>query len=859
MWSDGWQGDCNTTEYTFDSLGNIIEKVTTGWSDGLSANTSTIVKYIYDENGYIIEENTYEGSDCPGCMPITFNKNYYWSELSNPDIVNIPDTAFLNVLIERGVDTNSDSLISYEEAEAITKLHLAQNLSIGCNVDPFWTGIKDLTGIEAFSNLVHLECSCGDSKDLDLSSNTKLEILECYESPIENLNISNCINLYSLDLLGNNLTHLDISNNTDITGLVIHENPLLEEICVWDSFNPDSISSWMDGCPNAYYTADCVYSNDSIVFIPDTAFLYALIKEGVDTNGDGLISYNEAALVTSITATYKDIQSITGIEAFINLKELVLYYNQIDTLDISNNTGLIELDLNGNKLTHIDVSMCYSLERLFCQNNLLTGLDVSINKELKILECHSNMIETLDLSENRTLKFLWCSDMPSLGQVCVWDSFVPMDECPEQDFYGTDTVCIDSSSSPNVYFSTDCGANIVEIPDSAFLYALIDKGVDANGDSLITRFEAEAITELDISEKGISDLTGIEAFINLDTLRAHYNSFTKIDLSALTKLTDFRCWESNLTELDISNTTELVKLIVPINNLSELDISNNPNLIKLNAHTNNLTNLNTSNNPDLINLWILHNEITQLDLAANEKLQTLWVSDNPLNTLDISNNRALNEIEIENMPSLSEVCVWTTPFPPTGVNVLKAGSPNVYFKDCTLPELHITNDPDSIFQPVQLEAISSEKGTIYLVPAGTQKDCYSIREACTDSVAVEAEIPVTMNLSELQNGDYWLVAADISGNLSEPASFSIYGVEVKEHRSNEFRIHPNPAHTVLTIESGLPGSYQLKLMNINGQCLYNATMEKSIHQMDLTSLQNGIYFISIISPDDVTTRKIIKY
>jgi len=33
--------------------------------------------------------------------------------------VSIPDTAFLYALIDEGVDTNEDSLISYEEAEAI--------------------------------------------------------------------------------------------------------------------------------------------------------------------------------------------------------------------------------------------------------------------------------------------------------------------------------------------------------------------------------------------------------------------------------------------------------------------------------------------------------------------------------------------------------------------------------------------------------------------------------------------------------------------------------------------------------------------------------------------------------------------
>ena len=42
-------------------------------------------------------------------------------------------------------------------------------------------------------------------------------------------------------------------------------------------------------------------------------------------------------------------------------------------------------------------------------------------------------------------------------------------------------------------------AQNVEIPDTAFLYALIDLGVDANGDSLISTAEAEEIIALDVN------------------------------------------------------------------------------------------------------------------------------------------------------------------------------------------------------------------------------------------------------------------------------------------------------------------------------------------------------------------------
>ncbi len=71
----------------------------------------------------------------------------------------------------------------------------------------------------------------------------------------------------------------------------------------------------------------------------------------------------------------------------------------------------------------------------------------------------------------------------------------------------------------------------VNIPDAEFLNALIDDGIDTNGDSLISYTEAEAKTCLYVSGKNISDMTGIEAFVNLDTLGCSWNQLTSLDVT----------------------------------------------------------------------------------------------------------------------------------------------------------------------------------------------------------------------------------------------------------------------------------------------------------------------------------------
>lgn len=97
--------------------------------------------------------------------------------------------------------------------------------------------------------------------------------------------------------------------------------------------------------------------------------------------------------------------------------------------------------------------------------------------------------------------------------------------------------------------------------------ALIEEGVDSNGDNLISTQEAKLISSLDISgnrDEGksgeIKSLAGIEAFVNLDTLRCNQNKISGLDLSNNTSLTFLRCNDNQLNNLDLSACSSLIKL-----------------------------------------------------------------------------------------------------------------------------------------------------------------------------------------------------------------------------------------------------------------------------------------------------------
>jgi len=203
---------------------------------------------------------------------------------------------------------------------------------------------------------------------------------------------------------------------------------------------------------------------------------------------------------------------------------------------------------------------------------------------------------------------------------------------------------------------------IVQIPDSAFLYALIANGVDIDGDGQISYPEAEATEVLLIPPSGIIDLTGLEAFTNLDSLTITMNPLSDIDLSGNSALRYLKCSYCELTSLDIYNNRLLEELIVSRNLLPEIDISLNQSLVKL---------------------FCKNNLLTSLDLSANTGLSSMVSCGNQLTRLDISWHSSLTLIGVDNMPMLTEVCVWTLPFPPEGVTVLQGFSPNInYITTC---------------------------------------------------------------------------------------------------------------------------------------------------------------------------------
>ncbi len=176
--------------------------------------------------------------------------------------------------------------------------------------------------------------------------------------------------------------------------------------------------------------------------------------------------------------------------------------------------------------------------------------------------------------------------------------------------------------------------------------------------------------------------------------------------------------------------------------------------------------------------------------------------------------------------------------------------------DSIAPELSVADNP--LYQPEFIEVTSTENGTIYLVPVDTEKEIATIRGACIDSVTAVANSPSNVSLSGLDNGQYWLYARDGTGNISEPKTFTIMGVGIDNTLADQIRLYPNPTNNLIIIETNKVGQYTIELNSINGQLLYSDKTEGPTNQIDLSSFQKGLYFITVRFKDFVRTEKIIK-
>ena len=229
----------------------------------------------------------------------------------------------------------------------------------------------------------------------------------------------------------------------------------------------------------------------------------------------------------------------------------------------------------------------------------------------------------------------------------------------------------------------------MEIGDSN-LAAVIRETLGLDADAEITDTDMAALTELDASEREISDLTGLEHATNLTELDLRDNEITDIGaLSDLTGLTFLHLGGNSISDLSaLSDLTGLTHLYLGRNSISDLSalsgltnlthfslargdvtdisaLSGLTNLVRLYLERNTISDLTPLTDlTDLKYLYLNRNNISDVSpLARLVNLEILRLSNNPI--LDTS--PLYSRLEA-NGGKLSDVNITITEYPPWDVN-----------------------------------------------------------------------------------------------------------------------------------------------------------------------------------------------
>lgn len=95
-------------------------------------------------------------------------------------------------------------------------------------------------------------------------------------------------------------------------------------------------------------------------------------------------------------------------------------------------------------------------------------------------------------------------------------------------------------------------------PDENFRKFILDN-IDKDSDKILSKEEISSTYSLNISNMGISDISGIKVFSKLKELDCSFNRLSDIDLSNLSSLTDLNCSWNNLKSVNLKGCDALTK------------------------------------------------------------------------------------------------------------------------------------------------------------------------------------------------------------------------------------------------------------------------------------------------------------
>lgn len=293
------------------------------------------------------------------------------------------------------------------------------------------------------------------------------------------------------------------------------------------------------------YATITVTTLDNTIHFADKVLerrLLAMTEPKIDADGDGKITFEEAAAVKELQlgfdvkpeSTVDCVTDITGLEYFTSLETLSLKFNKVsDIKPIECISTLKVLILGENPISSINLDKLGELTDLRLYGTNISDIDLTKTPKLESLYLQRTNVSKVDLTP-----------LQSLDQALL-------NKC----------------------------SNLTELKASNL--------------PSITRIDA---VECNLKSFEISDCP------SLRELHLNSNKLTSIKMTNLAMLMRLNVYDNQLTSIDVSNLPFLMWLFVYDNQLTSIDLSANVPLREFRASNNPLTEVNLSTNENLVSL-----------------------------------------------------------------------------------------------------------------------------------------------------------------------------------------------------------------------------------------------------------------
>lgn len=293
------------------------------------------------------------------------------------------------------------------------------------------------------------------------------------------------------------------------------------------------------------YATITVTTLDNTIHFADKVLerrLLAMTEPKIDADGDGKITFEEAAAVKELQlgfdvepeSTVDCVTDITGLEYFTSLETLSLKYNRVsDIKPIEGISTLKVLILGENPISSINLDALGELTDLRLYGTNISDIDLTKTPKLESLYLQRTNVSKVDLTPLQSLDQALLNKCSSLTE-------------------------LKASNLPS-----------------------------------LTRIDA---IECNLKSFEISDCP------SLRELHLNSNKLTSIKMTNLAMLMRLNVYDNQLTSINVSNLPFLMWLFVFDNQLTSIDLSANVPLREFRASNNPLTEVNLSTNENLVSL-----------------------------------------------------------------------------------------------------------------------------------------------------------------------------------------------------------------------------------------------------------------